>query len=125
MNTVINKFLSFEGRISRMQFFIYSICLIPLNIFSYIISLDSTYTALAFCFLTSTICVISLISLSVRRLHDLNVSGCLVLIQFIYFIPVIKYFIVVYYLIIMFIPGTFGGNSYGDDPLEKTTDDMY
>jgi uncharacterized membrane protein YhaH (DUF805 family) len=118
MNEVIKKFFSFEDRISRMQFFLYSLCLIPLYIFSYIISLDSTYTALAFCFLISTICIVSSISLSVRRLNDLNLSGWLVLIQYIYFIPVIKYFAIVFWLILMFVPGTFGGNSYGDDPLE-------
>lgn len=74
---------------------------------------------------TGIILLILRISLSVRRLHDLDKPGWFLLIQALFFIPGINLILFIFNLYLLFAPGTKGANKYGDDPLENryTIDD--
>jgi uncharacterized membrane protein YhaH (DUF805 family) len=55
------------------------------------------------------------IAVQVRRLHDQNLSGWLVLIGY---IPIVNYIGGIVLLVFMCLPGTKGPNKYGPDPLD-------
>ena len=55
------------------------------------------------------------IAVQVRRLHDQNLSGWIVLIGY---IPIVNYIGGIVLLVFMCLPGTVGPNKYGPDPLE-------
>ena len=50
-------------------------------------------------------------TLAIRRLHDLEMTGWLVLV---FLIPYINF---LFALVLFFAPGTFGSNRYGQDPI--------
>ena len=56
--------------------------------------------------------VVASIMLEIRRCHDLGHSGWLILIGF------IPYINIIFWLYILFCPGTKGDNQYGPDPLQ-------
>jgi len=56
--------------------------------------------------------LVSTIMLSIRRLHDINMSGWLVLLSLIPFVDAI------FQLFLLFKKGTDGDNDYGPDPLK-------
>lgn len=62
------------------------------------------------------------LGVTVRRFHDLNVSGWfLLLFMVLACIPVINFFAGLAQLIWFCMPGTSGTNKYGPDPLAETT----
>uniref|UniRef100_UPI0038CD41BF DUF805 domain-containing protein n=1 Tax=Vallitalea okinawensis TaxID=2078660 RepID=UPI0038CD41BF len=67
----------------------------------------------------SIITVIIGTSLTVRRLHDLNVTGWLVLVN-----ALIRIITLFFHICFTFIPGTKGPNKYGDDPLGVSLIDL-
>lgn len=115
MNQSLNNFFSFKGRINRWKFFIYLLPLIIFDLFRYVITLLmpsihinlDTFTIIIFLFFK--------ISLSVKRLHDLDKIGCFLLIQILFFIPAINLILSLFNLYLLFAPGTKGVNKYGDD----------
>ncbi|WP_427454517.1 DUF805 domain-containing protein [Litorimonas sp. WD9-15] len=63
------------------------------------------------------------IMLQIRRFHDLNQTGWLVLaFRFAGLLPLVGSFIGLANLVWFCIPGTVGGNRYGPDPLRQETD---
>ena len=64
------------------------------------------------CVLVYLCLMVPAIMLAVRRLHDLDKTGWILLINFIPYVNIIVS------LYILFAPGTRGANQYGDDPLE-------
>lgn len=56
------------------------------------------------------------LAVTVRRLHDRNMSGWFVLINF---IPVVAYVGGLIIFILMLLPGTDGENTYGENPLDE------
>jgi len=80
----------------------------------------------ALTFMMGIICFVVMISLDVRRLHDMNLSGWWILVAIVGML-VISFFVAqlstpLYLLWNAFLflkPGTFGPNKYGDDPLAQ------
>lgn len=115
---ITNAYTTFEGRLNRLAF-----CVMGLKAFAvfvvvcvaagFLLSVSETvgYVLLGFAMLAITVCNISL---SVRRLHDLNRSGWWVILLFIPWVDLIAG------LYVIFAPGTVGKNDYGDDPLEQS-----
>lgn len=62
--------------------------------------------------------IIPSIAVTVRRLHDRDMSGWFYLISFIPYIGGLILFV------FMVLPGTPGENSYGDDPLDPSPEDL-
>ena len=56
-----------------------------------------------------------LMPITIKRLHDVNMSGAFYLV---FFIPCVSF---VFGLYLLFKKGTDGPNDYGDDPLQKNT----
>lgn len=127
MKNLLFTYFSFKGRLNRWRYFLLSLPLGGLMLIAFVyitIKLNSNtvtntaaYIYLAMYILLIIILSISGISLTVRRLHDLDKTGWFVLIQFLNFIPVLSLFALAFNLYVMFFPGTDGPNPYGEDPL--------
>lgn len=106
--------LKFDGRIRRMGWWIAGIGMgIVGSVFEWIRDADnSIILTLVFGILALVVWVIG-ISLSVRRFHDLNQSGWLVLINI---IPLVGWLITL--IMLGFMPGDQGENKYGPPPRE-------
>lgn len=99
----------FKGRTARRGWFIYASLLGAIAIGRIISSLktDSEIMMVAN-ILIAFICLIAYFSVTVRRIHDANFSGWLI-IGFIIFPPL---------MLMTYLPGTEGDNKYGEDPRE-------
>ncbi|MDF7676868.1 DUF805 domain-containing protein [Neisseriaceae bacterium ESL0693] len=142
------KCLQFSGRASRKELWSFMpISMIFLFIIALILAVGIPYlygstknenptqaTALILgMFLFSVISVIvifiSQVSLLVRRLHDVDVSGWLVTIYVIVTIiqctvfPQIGIISLIFWIVLGFLKGTDGPNQFGDDPLEDNWED--
>ena len=112
------KYLTFEGRLNRKPYILRQLCLLGLTIVIDILALfiltlvgsfeDDIYIIIQ---IVSAPCTYPLLLLDIRRLHDLDQSGWLVLIMF---VPIINLIFLVY---LLFVKGTVGSNRYGSDPL--------
>lgn len=120
------RFFSFSGRSPRSEYWWCIIpSLIPLFFFSILLSIfsnmsyddDVAWTAFGITWLINLFFFINVLSLSVRRLHDLNMSGAWCLI---FFVPFGLFII----LIIALFPSKHKTNSYGADPTADF-DDFY
>ncbi len=57
------------------------------------------------------------LAVTVRRLHDRNMSGWYLLLFFVLFmIPIINFIAIIVFIVFMFLEGTRGPNRYGADP---------
>ncbi|GMQ61774.1 DUF805 domain-containing protein [Vallitalea maricola] len=119
-------YFNFNGRLNRLRYFLYDIPLSIIMVIAYFIamnkiiidtSLTSTYIYIGIYYMILIICSISKLTLTVRRLHDLNKTGWLALIQLLYLIPFIRIVSGIFVLYLLFAPGTDGENKYGDNPL--------
>lgn len=117
MNQSLNNYFSFKGRLNRWKFFIYLLPLIIFDLFLYVITLLMPAIHINLDTFTIIIFLIFKISLSVKRLHDLDKTGWFLLIQVLFFIPAINLILSLFNLYLLFAPGTKGVNKYGDDPL--------
>lgn len=125
------KYFSFQGRLNRKRYILRSIvnnlvshflnCI--LAVISFVFSGESDIIHFTFYGepdllfgISIIVCILSFVagvSLSVRRLHDLNRSGFFFLL---FFIPIVNFFLGIY---IIFFKGTEGDNRYGSDPLAR------
>lgn len=110
------KYFCFEGRLNRKPYFLR---LLILGIIAGILMMifkgaaaESTILSLV-CGVIYAVALVGQLSLSIRRAHDLNRTGWIVLLSF---IPIINIFFALY---LLFFRGTMGSNKYGDDPLEN------
>lgn len=106
-----------SGRIGRVRFlaytmlayFLFSVLIgFAVGFFAAVLRLESVSNILFFVLMVPV--VVYFVALSVRRLHDLNRNGWLLLIAF---IPFIGFFFSLY---MIFAPGTTGSNNYGPAP---------
>ncbi|MDL2281077.1 DUF805 domain-containing protein [Selenomonadales bacterium OttesenSCG-928-I06] len=138
------RYFSFTGRLNRQPYFFRNLSLVLANLiitFCFLLclgylgiglSLDSdpisvftaifsTVLGLAIFFISfifGIIITISQISLSVRRLHDLNYSGWWILgIYLIFMIPFVQFLGPIAIILLVCLKGTTGRNKYGEDPL--------
>lgn len=117
---------SFKGRLSRKKFILLAIpllCLIVICNFisqSFVESLEqateiSTLDIVFYCLFYPIwlSIIISIVSISVRRLHDFNHPSWLVIILL---VPVIGFW---FFVCLMYKKGMVGENKYGLDPLQQ------
>lgn len=100
------KYANFRGRANRKRYIIFLIV--------YVIIWSSLYNISEFLDIVFIlISTIPMISLTARRLHDINRSGWW---QLLYAIPIINFIIL---LILLFKTGDEGENNFGLDPLNE------
>ena len=109
-----------NGRLNRLRYFKRSIGIFFLYIILLIASIaifidpssgDVTATGIILSVVLSILFPIGSICLTIRRLHDLNLTGWLCLLTT---IPAVN---TAFWIYTTFAPGTFGANQYGGDPL--------
>lgn len=120
----LKNYAKFEGRACRMeaisfglvQFIITTVLSIPLFIGIIVAANNNSVPVLAIIFglilgLYGLATLIPSLALSARRLHDLNMSGWLLLLSFVPFVNSIVG--IVFFVLLYFIQGTEGENNYG------------
>jgi uncharacterized membrane protein YhaH (DUF805 family) len=66
------------------------------------------------------------LAVSVRRLHDRDMSGWFLLLFVVLFmIPLVNFIAAIAYLVLMCLEGTKGPNKYGPDPLDSTGSEVF
>jgi uncharacterized membrane protein YhaH (DUF805 family) len=119
MTLAIKKYAVFSGRSRRKEFWMFFLfylivlltALILDNILGTTIDIMETNTDFGLIYLISFISLlIPLVSVSVRRLHDINKSGWFFLVIF---IPLIG---LIWFIIMAITEGDKGENQYGPDP---------
>lgn len=112
--TFKDKFWKWDGRLSRKPFILryLSVSLVSYILMELQLALfeEEEFSLILFLAIMA-VCMLSGLSLSVRRLHDLNRSGWICLL---FFVPILNVFLW-YYLFCH--KGTEGENQYGADPL--------
>ena len=100
---VLDKYLSFDGRIGRLTWFGRQLARVFLILGMAIVIAPHSrmFSGLLFCFL-----VYFLLANAAKRLHDLNTPGWFSLIVF---IPIVC-------IALLILSGTDGPNKYGDEP---------
>ncbi len=108
----------FSGRISRLNFFInwlaYIILLIILEIVLYMVITQNRSLQVPFAIISVIVYLIGvvyLISLYIRRLHDMNLSGWLTLLML---VPLINLGLLIF---LFFKRGSISNNNYGTPPV--------
>ncbi|MFJ4144723.1 DUF805 domain-containing protein [Pseudomonas sp. NPDC089734] len=121
MNHLYNVFaktFDFSGRASRMELFVFALLCAALFAVAVWIDLSNDWFDLetgiggATAFLVVAMFMTNL-SLSIRRLHDINLSGWFVLIGL---VPIVG---PLFQISLLFLPGTDGVNDYGPAPHTK------
>ena len=120
LEQIKSEIFTTDGRINRLRYIKYTFAIaISLAAISFILTLalgeNSTFGKIAE-FIIYIPFAVGSIMLQIRRLHDLDKSGWLVLLQF---IPGIN---VLFSLYLLFFKGTDGTNTYGYDPLLMDSD---
>jgi uncharacterized membrane protein YhaH (DUF805 family) len=106
---VLKNYAGFEGRARRTEYWMFVL-------FSFIFSvvlaiIDGVAGTIALQLLYTLAVLIPSIAVAIRRLHDQDKSGWLLLLLF---IPILGWLAL---LILYCLPGTSGDNKYGPDPL--------
>ena len=109
--------INFEGRLNRWRYFWFSLPLsllfmLPVSLLIRFFESKGSSILSPLSWLLNILWFLYILSLEIRRLHDLNHSGWLCLITI---TPVINIFFILY---LTFAKGTGGPNKYGPDPLE-------
>ncbi len=121
MEYIQQLFFCFNGRLNRLAYFLRSIALLLtasiVDIFLLFISVSDSgslepSTVIAAIFLMLQIMFLtSNLSLTVRRLHDINLNGWWAILEF------IPYVNIAFWLVLVFKKGSYGHNKYGANPL--------
>ncbi len=129
----LKRYAQFSGRSSRREYWMFTLFLILVALAWFMIYLSigkdyersgSDLSGLGLIWIGAAVLfflglVIPSIAVSVRRLHDVGLSGWLYLISFIPYIGGL------FMLVIALIPGNTGHNKYGPDPHERGTADIF
>jgi len=106
---------SFEGRINRAKFWLYSLLLFPIWLIGLIIDISVSGEPGVFYWLAIILCFWPSLALNVKRFHDRDKSGWFYLVAF---VPIVS----LWYLVeIGFLKGTDGDNRFGPDPLGQAS----
>lgn len=109
----LSQFFSFDGRIRRITIWINGVVNVVIYLILLAISASSNSTGVALvAFLGFIVLSIRVLSLSVRRWHDLDKSGWMVLISL---VPIVGLYAV---FMLGFKSGDLGPNQYGAAPEE-------
>ncbi|MBT8260230.1 MAG: DUF805 domain-containing protein [Flavobacteriaceae bacterium] len=115
LKVVRDNYANFEGRARRKEYWMFTLfnvlILIPLYILAIFLMLqmDSSIGIVLY-FIYALAILIPGLAVVVRRLHDINKSGWMILVSFIPFIGGI------WLLVLMVTEGDAGSNQYGPDP---------
>ncbi|WP_039018361.1 DUF805 domain-containing protein [Halocynthiibacter namhaensis] len=125
---LFEKYITFSGRASRSEywwFYLFLVlCLATFAIiFAVVMSMQPSNTAIGVIFtilgLPLVALYIPLISVMVRRFHDRDMSGWLVLVAMLAgAIPYIGVLISIWFFVMTVMKGTEGDNRFGSDPLK-------
>lgn len=134
-NRIHDDYMQFDGRINRMQFAIRFLTLFIINLLLFFVYAFAAKSELAMAVLILPAVCIGLILglcdlfICIRRLHDLSLSGWLILLvilikvlvavlfDFDFEFPLINNTIEIIFLVILFFfPGSTGPNKYGMPP---------
>ena len=121
LKVVRDNYANFEGRARRKEYWMFALfnmfIIIPLYVFSmYLVAEHNSFIGLIIYFIYSLAVLIPSLAVVVRRLHDIDKSGWMILISFIPFIGGI------WLLILLVTEGTIGSNQYGRNPKGGTED---
>jgi len=109
---VLRQYADFNGRARRTEFWMFVLFNIIFSIIANI--LDYTFgTVYVFSGIYGLAMIIPGLAVSVRRLHDINKSGWMILVVL---IPVIG---AIWLLVLYVMEGTPGENQYGPNPKEE------
>lgn len=117
---VLKNYAGFSGRARRKEYWMFTLINALIGIaFNLIIALVPALESLAFVYgIYSLALFLPTLAVAVRRLHDVNKSGWMLLIGL---IPLIG---AIWLLILFCTEGTVGPNQYGEDPKdEKVSND--
>lgn len=113
-----NKYAKFNGRARRKEFWMFYLIL---SVISFVLSIIGSVLGSITSVLGTIMQIVSLLfflanlvpllSIGVRRLHDVDLNGLLII------IPVVN-------LILCILPGKIGVNKYGPDPKESDIDQL-
>ena len=114
LECITKKYATFSGRANRMEYWLFFLFyMLMIFIGGLIDGLLGTYDLevefFLFMFIFGSLLSIPLLSVHIRRLHDINKSGYW---WFILFVPLIGYF---WSIILSCLPGTKGANDFGSD----------
>jgi uncharacterized membrane protein YhaH (DUF805 family) len=105
---------SFEGRINRAKYWLYSFLLSIIWLVGLFVDLLTTGEPGTFYWISVLVWFWPFLNVHVKRCHDRNKSGSYFLVAFIPFINIL------YFLEVGFFIGTVGSNRFGLDPLAQT-----
>ncbi|NEJ72754.1 DUF805 domain-containing protein [Rhizobium phaseoli] len=124
------KYATFSGRASRSEYWwfmlFYFLALVALGFLAGVLAFATSgggaaspvSYAVVICGLAILAVFLPLISLTVRRFHDRNISGWWYLALFVLgFVPYVGIVVGLAILVISVLPGTEGPNKFGPDPL--------
>jgi uncharacterized membrane protein YhaH (DUF805 family) len=117
MKLPLQRYADFSGRSRRMEYWMFTVGVIGASIITSILDNILGLANMLFMYGPFTILlflstIVPSIAAAVRRLHDQDKSGWLVLLGF---IPLINLVL----LVLLFLEGTKGDNKYGSDPKAK------
>lgn len=124
-----DRYFTTQGRLNRWAYFVAGIKLFLMSLIPYILlgigaamlGADSGAANVLglILLLPSLVLILPFIAaslmLEIRRCHDLGHSGWIILIGF------IPYVNILFFLYVLFCPGTKGPNQYGEDPLQQVS----
>lgn len=115
----LNRYAEFSGRSCRSEYwFHFLIIQLPVSLFGLLAIGTESEFWLAIVVLTCLGLFIPSLAVSVRRFHDRDMSGWMVLLFLLgTLIPFIGFFVYIAYIVILALPGTSGVNRYGPDPV--------
>jgi uncharacterized membrane protein YhaH (DUF805 family) len=124
-NNIVNNYASFEGRSSRAAFnYQILVNILIVLLFGFIAGFSMAATGMEatdkvaenisnyIVTIYGLIVLLPMLGLSIRRLHDMNLSGWFVILTL---LPGVNF---VYLIFLMVNRGTFGTNNYGEDPTD-------
>lgn len=120
------KYSDFSGRACRSEYWWYILFVNLLyigmsivgGVFTVLTGMIGAYLMLALFIIALVGLLVPSIAVTVRRMHDLNVSGWwLILFLVLSLIPLINNLLVIGYIICFCLKGTSGPNKFGEDPL--------
>ena len=109
-----------------LLFWLFVVCIVTLVVFviSIIQNIFASEVTFIMQMIFSILAALAMIPIAVRRLHDINLSGYLILLHIIPWIliffkymqiaNIISFILTIVFLILYLIPGTKGVNKYGD-----------
>jgi len=116
----LRRYAEFTGRSRRREYWSFLLLQLVAIIVGFLLIGESASAPLAVAFVVAMLAlVVPNLAVAVRRLHDSDKSGWLLLV---YFIPYVGWLVV---LVLMLIEGTHGPNRYGGDPKSGNVADIF